>query len=247
MSLNRRSFVKFLGVSPTLISPFSFPVASFAQPSSSVASAPERSDHAVELPFRHIHLDFHTSPAITGVGEDFTPDGFGRTLKDASINSITVFAKCHHGMAYYPTKVGIQHPNLKIDLLGGMIEGCHKYGVLVVAYISTMYDQYMWRHHGDWRVLDENGDEVGLGRSAGPMKVELGRVCLNSPMVDYLAAQAEEVLKNYDVDGVWYDNMSYPAGAAAAPLACWIARRLVSIPPSLRTAPSTRKSSWNGP
>src|SRR6185437_6445527 len=94
---------------------------------------------ANELPFRHIHLDFHTSPAITGVGERFNAGDFAKTLKDASINSITVFAKCHHGMSYYPTKVGVGHPNLKIDLLGEMIEACHQASIKVPVYISTMY------------------------------------------------------------------------------------------------------------
>jgi hypothetical protein len=212
MSLSRRSFVKFLGVSPSLFPSLSFPEASPVLVPFPAASASEGSDHPLQLPFRHIHLDFHTSPAVTGVGEDFSAEGFAQTLKDASINSITVFAKCHHGMSYYPTKVGTQHPHLKADLLGEMIEGCHKAGILVVSYISTMYDQHMWRQHGDWRVLDANGGEVGLGQNTGPMKVELGRICLNSAMLDYLAAQAEEVVKNYDIDGMFYDNMDYPSG-----------------------------------
>ena len=208
MSLNRRSFVKFLGVGSSLFPSFSLPEASAARVP--LPASPETSDHPLQLPFRHIHLDFHTSPSVTSVGEDFTPDGFAQTLQDASINSITVFAKCHHGMSYYPTKVGTPHPHLKTDLLGGMIEGCHKAGILVVSYISTMYDQHMWRRHGDWRVLDENGAEEGLGQNAGPLKAELGRVCINSPMLDYLAAQAAEVVKSYDIDGMFYDNMYYP-------------------------------------
>jgi hypothetical protein len=210
MSLNRRSFVQFLGVSSSLFPSLSLPEASAARVP--LPAAPATSDHPLQLPFRHIHLDFHTSPGVTSVGEDFTPAGFAQTLREASINSITVFAKCHHGMAYYPTQVGTPHPHLKTDLLGGMIAGCHQAGILVVSYISTMYDQHMWRRHGDWRVLDEIGGEVGLGQNAGPMKVELGRVCINSPMLDYLAAQAEEVVKNYDIDGMFYDNMAYPAG-----------------------------------
>ncbi len=220
MSLSRRSFVKFLGVSPTLVPSFSHSGANAGPGSSWAGSSAASPLSPVQLPFRHIHQDFHTSPAITGVAEDFRAEEYAQTLKEAAVNSITVFAKCHHGMAYYPTKVGIPHPNLKIDLLGEMIEGCHKAGILVVAYISTMYDQHMWRHHGDWRVLDENGGEVGLGQSGGPMKVELGRVCINSPMLDYLAAQAEEVVKNYDIDGTFFDNMIYPLSSGCCCAFC---------------------------
>ena len=63
-----------------------------------------------KLAFRQIHLDFHTSPLIEGVGEDFDSEEFVKTLKEAYVNSITIFAKCHHGMSYYPTKVGKVHP-----------------------------------------------------------------------------------------------------------------------------------------
>src|SRR5450759_4621123 len=132
------------------------------------------------LTYRHFHLDFHTSPAIPDVGEDFSAEEFARVLKDAAVNSITVFAKCHHGMSYYPTKVGVRHPSLKVDLLGEMIEACHKQGIRVPVYISTMYDQHTWRQHADWRVFDEEGKPVGLTGPAAPLKPELGLVCINT-------------------------------------------------------------------
>ena len=229
MSLSRRSFVKFLGVSPSLIPSISLSDASTDAGPSSASPSPTSPVLPVQIPFRHIHQDFHTSPAITGVAEDFRADEYAQTLKDAAVNSITVFAKCHHGMSYYPTKVGIPHPHLKIDLLGELVEACHKAGILVVAYISTMYDQYQWRHHGDWRVLDENGGEVGQERNAGPMKVELGRVCINSPMLDYLAAQAEEVVQNYDVDGLFYDNMYYPFASGCCCASCMLDREKLGL------------------
>lgn len=53
------------------------------------------------LPFRQIHLDFHTSEAMDGVGADFDPDEFADTLAAAHVNSVTCFARCHHGWLYY--------------------------------------------------------------------------------------------------------------------------------------------------
>ncbi len=229
MPLSRRSFVKFLGVSPSLLPSFSLAGTGADSGSLSGNPLPAKSDPPVQLPFRHIHQDFHTSPAITGVAEDFRAEEYARTLRNAVVNSITVFAKCHHGMSYYPTKVGVPHPHLKIDLLGEMVAACHQESILVVAYISTMYDQYKWRHHGDWRVLDENGGEVGLEQNAGPLKVELGRVCINTPMLDYLAAQAEEVVKNYDVDGLFYDNMLYPMASGCCCAYCMLDREKLGL------------------
>ena len=66
------------------------------------------------LPFRQIHLDFHTSEHIPGVGDDFDPEEFVQTLKRGDVNSITCFARCHHGWIYFDTKLILErrHPRL---------------------------------------------------------------------------------------------------------------------------------------
>ena len=75
------------------------------------------------LRYRQIHLDFHTSEHIPGIGAAFDADEFVGTLKKASVDSITIFAKCHHGWSYYPTKVGAPHPNIaRPDLMGDMVK-----------------------------------------------------------------------------------------------------------------------------
>jgi hypothetical protein len=73
------------------------------------------------LPTRQVHLDFHTSPHVPGVGAEFDAAAFIGTLQAARVNSITIFAKCHHGYSYYPTTIGTPHPHLRRDLLGEMI------------------------------------------------------------------------------------------------------------------------------
>ena len=69
---------------------------------------------------RQIHLDFHTPAGVT-VGDKFTATEFFDTLEAAKVNSIAVFAKCHHGYSYFDTKVGTRHPGLGFDLLGQMV------------------------------------------------------------------------------------------------------------------------------
>ena len=44
-----------------------------------------------EIPFRQIHLDFHTSEAIEGVCSEFDAEEFAQTLADAHVNSINNF------------------------------------------------------------------------------------------------------------------------------------------------------------
>ena len=70
-----------------------------------------------------------------------------QVLKEASVNSINIFAKGHHGMAYYPSKVGPVHPSLKFDMLGKMIEACHKADILTPVYYTIMWDQHAAMQH----------------------------------------------------------------------------------------------------
>jgi hypothetical protein len=203
-SLTRRSFVKLLGLTAGLASS---PPAVEAQTEDSAPDVPMPKEitDLKGLRFRQVHLDFHTSPLITDVGADFDASTFVQTLKDAHVNSINIFAKGHHGMAYYPSKVGPVHPGLKFDLLGEMITACHQADILTPAYITVMWDQYAAEQHADWRVLDEHGAVDG----ATPLEAGWIRLCPNTPYLDYVNAQAEEVARNYEVDGFWFDIVHY--------------------------------------
>jgi hypothetical protein len=55
------------------------------------------------MPSRQVHLDFHTSEFIPGIGEKFDKTEWQNTLKSGHINQINIFAKCHHSWSYYPT------------------------------------------------------------------------------------------------------------------------------------------------
>jgi len=203
-SLTRRSFVKSLGLGAGL---GAIPAAGEAQNKNSAPDVP-MPPPVVDpkgLRFRQVHLDFHTSPLITDVGADFDASAFTQTLKEAYVNSINIFAKCHHGMAYYPSKVGPVHPGLKFDMLGEMITACHKADILTPVYITVMWDQYVAEQHADWLVVDENGAVDG----ATPLQPGWKRLCPNTPYLDYVNAQAEEVARNYEVDGLWFDILHY--------------------------------------
>lgn len=204
-SFTRRTFVKSLGLAAAVgsVEPI---VEGQTEASAPDVPEPNRVLDPKGLRFRQIHLDFHTSPLITDVAVDFDASAFVQTLKDAHVNSINIFAKCHHGMAYYPSKVGPVHPGLKIDLLGEMIATCHKADILTPVYITVMWDQYAAEQHADWRVLNVHGEVDG----AAPLEAGWKRLCPNTPYLDYVNAQAEEIARYYDVDGFWFDIVEYP-------------------------------------
>jgi len=158
--------------------------------------------------FRQIHLDFHTSELIPDVGAEFDADAFAGRLDDARVNWITLFAKCHHGLSYYPTKVGTVHPSLKIDLLGEQVEACRRRGIVTPAYISVRCDENNARLHPEWlgRLKDGKVWKWGDALQAGWYQH-----CMNNPAyVEELTEQAREVLRWYDVEGIFFDMCYNP-------------------------------------
>ena len=153
------------------------------------------------FPFRQVHLDFHTSEAIDGIGKNFSKKQFQEMLKAGHVNSITVFSKCHHGWAYHPSSANQIHPGLKFDLLGEMIEACHEIRVNAPVYLSAGLDEKLARQRPDW--LSKPKDY-----SAGPsdfMRPGYHVLCFNTPYLDILVKQVEEVVRKYDCDGIFLD------------------------------------------
>jgi len=156
------------------------------------------------LRFRQVHLDFHTNGDIPGIGEKFSKRQFQAALKAGRIDSITLFAKCHHGYSYHPTKVGKQHPHLKFDLLGAQIEACREIGVRCPIYISAGVDELSAMTHPEWVVKNRDG------RTYDPLEIVwFKRLRFNSAYLDYLCAQIEEVVQRWpDNDGIFLDIIS---------------------------------------
>lgn len=90
-----------------------------------------------KLASRQVHLDFHTSEFISGVGAKFDAAQFQGALRAGYVNSITIFAKCHHSWSYYPTKAGRMHPTLDFDLTGAMMKAAHEIGVKAPVYLTV--------------------------------------------------------------------------------------------------------------
>ena len=87
-----------------------------------------------KIRYRQVHLDFHTSEYIPDIAADFDKEEFAKTLEEAHVDSITCFARCHHGWLYYPSKKfpELIHPGLKNkNFLLEQIEACHKRGIKV--------------------------------------------------------------------------------------------------------------------
>lgn len=155
--------------------------------------------------FRQVHLDFHTSPLIPGIGSRFDAKAFARAFKEAWVDSVTIFSKCHHGVSYHPTRVGRQHPHLDFDLTRAQLDALHTVGINAPVYLTATWDELAAFEHPEWRTLSPDGSfpafRAEWGNGAGWAFLDF-----STPYLDYLAAQTEEVMERYpDADGIFMD------------------------------------------
>lgn len=163
---------------------------------------------------RQIHLDFHCSEAIKDIGSKFNKYSFQKTLKNANVNSINLFAKCHHSWSYYPTKVGKMHPNLNFDLLGSQISACKEIGIKTFIYFTVGWSANDANNNPNWCAKNSDGSFIINGED--PEKKIKSKtdalpnfywkfMCLNTGYNNLILSQVEELLINYKADGFWFD------------------------------------------
>lgn len=152
--------------------------------------------------FRQVHLDFHTSEAIPGIGQAFSKSQFQSMLRSGHVDSVTVFSKCHHGWAYHPSDANEIHPGLSFDLLGEMIEAAHEIGVKTPVYLSAGLDEKLARRHPEWLIRDAEDRTRWVKDFMTPGYHEF---CLNTPYLDILLAQIHEAVSRYEADGIFLD------------------------------------------
>ncbi|HEY5751509.1 MAG TPA: alpha-amylase family protein [Chthoniobacterales bacterium] len=155
--------------------------------------------------FRQIHLDFHTSPFIPAIGAAFDPEEFADTLAEARVNSITLFAKCHHGHLYYDTPSPARHPHLGENLLERQIDALKSRGIATPIYLSVMCDEFAADTHPEWVVLTPEGTRAYRKPLSGDI-FSWQILDMSSPYADYLADQIAEVMQKFSpVDGIFLD------------------------------------------
>lgn len=160
------------------------------------------------MEFRQVHLDFHTCDEIKGVGSKFSKENFQNALKEGHISQITVFAKCHHGWAYFPSETNIMNPALDFDLLGSQIEAAHEIGVKTPVYLSAGIDEKVARVHPEWLMREKDETMCWTPDFTRP---GFHRICFNTPYLNVLKTQVEEVVQKYDCDEIFLDIVGvYP-------------------------------------
>ena len=171
-----------------------------------------------KIAVRQIHLDFHTSEKIPDVAAEFDPEVFAETFRAAHVDSVTVFARCHHGWLYYPSKRFPEriHPNLKNrNLLSEQVDALHRAGIKAPVYITVQYDYLTARTKPEWLVRRPDGSHHGgCFHEAGFYQA----LCVNTGYYDFLEAQTIEVMEllGEKLDGLFFDIVGTRACSCAA-------------------------------
>lgn len=158
-----------------------------------------------DISFRQVHLDFHTSGHIRGVGSAFDPQEFAERLARAQVDSITCFARCHHGYLYYQSE---KHPHLvhpfleRPNLLDEQILALRERGIRVPLYTTVQWDGWMMREHPEWCCQDPRGGWHGQA----PLEPGFyATLCVNSSYRDFLFDHTRELLERFDPQGLFFD------------------------------------------
>lgn len=162
-----------------------------------------------KIPNRQVHLDFHTSEMIDQVGSKFSAEEFADTLKNANVEAVTLFTRCHHGNLYYdstkyPERI---HPHLKVkDMYREQAKECRKKGIKVYLYTTICWDIRVAAEHPEWVAIDDyariSRRETGNIFEDPGFHVDL---CINSPYREFCKEQIADALENCPVDGVLVD------------------------------------------
>lgn len=165
----------------------------------------------ITLPSRQVHLDFHTSELMPDVGKDFDKAQWQAALRAGHLNSITVFAKCHHSWSYYPTQVGQPHPNLRRNLLKEQIEASHEIGVRAPIYYTVGWSATDAEQHPEWVARRKDGSishhnyDVSAAPSDPKPIISWKNLCPSGAYKDLMLAQTREICEQFEVDGFFYD------------------------------------------
>jgi hypothetical protein len=104
---------------------------------------------------RQVHLDFHTSEYLENIADAFSKEGFQAALKIGHIDSINLFAKCHHSWSYYPTRCRAHASESKFRFTRSAIRGLCRNRELRLRFITLLaWSANDAQDHPEWCVRD---------------------------------------------------------------------------------------------
>jgi len=142
-------------------------------------------------------IDSHITEDAPAFMSRFDPEQYVAMAKQAGAESAMIYACCHNGNCYYPTKVGHMHKNLGgKDIFGMTVNRLRNAGIAPIAYYTVIYHNHAAKSHPPWRMTDASGQQH---------KARYWHCCPNNrDCVAFFKAQIGEII-DYDIDGIFID------------------------------------------
>ena len=158
-----------------------------------------------ERDFRRNLVDMHIEDWDEGFLSQLEPEKYVELLRRANVSTAMIYANSHIGHCYWRTKKGHMHRGIKgRDIMGELIELCHREGMNVVVYYSLIYNNWAYDNHPEWRI------RLADGREAKAWTGRYGVCCPNSSYRDFALSQVDELCQKYDFEGIFFDMTFWP-------------------------------------
>lgn len=127
------------------------------------------------------------------------------------INRIYFLVKFPTGHVFYNSKIAPKHPDLNWDPLAFIVTECHRRGIQIYPYVNILAE-------GEYNEVTKKNDVIGPYLEKFPHHAMLSsngeKYGWASPaiseVVQYELAILEEIMQNYDIDGIQLDRIRYP-------------------------------------
>ena len=152
--------------------------------------------------YRRILVDMHIPDWDEKFLSRYDVDAMVDCYERARVNSVMLYCQSHLGLCYWPTTTGIMHRGLKgRDVVGEMVKRLKEREIKCCAYYSLIHNNQAFLDHPDWRMIPADEPPANAFRHS-----RYGTCCPNNAGYrEFALAQAEELIRAYDFDGIFFD------------------------------------------
>ena len=152
--------------------------------------------------YSRILIDNHITEERPEFMTRFDPVTYVAMVKRSGVDAAMVYACCHNGNCYYPTRVGHMHANLQgRDIFGETVDLLTQEGVKPVAYHTVIFHNQSAKDNPCWQMEAPTGSR------------HRGRYWFSCPSnadhVEFSKAQLAEVVA-YPIVGIFVDMVFWP-------------------------------------
>lgn len=151
-----------------------------------------------ENAFFGLHYDLHPGATDTELGRETTYEHIRAMLEKVKPDFVQYDCKGHPGYAGYPTQVGSPSPGIVNDALKVWRQVTRDMGIPLSIHYSGVWDTRAIELHPEWARIGANGKPDPNYTSR-----------LSAYDEQLLIPQLLEVVREYDIDGMWIDGENW--------------------------------------